>query len=152
MNNNLNSIKDRIAKETVSLSTHLLSQADEYLSSFNSNELLSFSSANNKTKIKKYEEKYFLFLSNIAPIISALTALNADLASLLIEADRSMEIELIVICEKRFNAFEKFEKALYNYTSSVENEIMNAKITANFLINASQKFKFAINELIKENL
>ena len=150
MNNELTLLKNNIAEETVLLSKEIISHADEYLSFFNKNELLSFSSS--QSKAKEYEEKYFLFVASISPIISALTSLNARLASLLIESDRCMEIDLIAVCEKRFNAFEVFEHALYNYTSSVENEIINSKITAQFLINATQKFKFAINELIKVNL
>ncbi|MBO7302933.1 MAG: hypothetical protein J6U68_01965 [Clostridia bacterium] len=150
MKDKLTLIKDSISEETVLLSRQIVSHTDEFLSSFNKNELLSFS--NTQSKTKEYEEKYFLFVSGISSLISALSSLNADLASLLIEADRCMEIELIVICEKRFNAFEAFEHALYDYTSSVENEIINSKITAQFLISATQKFKFAINELIKVNL
>ena len=152
MRNELTLTQERISSSTILLSNKLIENIDNYLTGFKQKEILSFSSSTSKELLKKYTENYFFFVSSIAPIISELTSLNAELASLLIKADKNMEIELIVICEKKFNAFEIFEHALYEYTSSVEKELLNSKANATFLINATQKFKLSVGQLIKENL
>lgn len=143
--------QERISSSTILLLDKLIKSIDNYLNGFNQKEILYFSSSTSKESLKEYTENYFLFVSSIAPIISELTSLNAELASLLIKADKNMVIELIVTCEKKFNAFEGFERALYEYTSSVEKELLNSNANAAFLINATQKFKIAAERLVKEN-
>ena len=151
MQSELTLTQERISSSTILLLDKLIKSIDNYLNGFNQKEILSFSSSTSKESLKEYTENYFLFVSSIAPIISELTSLNAELASLLIKADKNMEIELIVTCEKKFNAFEEFERALYEYTSSVEKELLNPNANAAFLINATQKFKIAAERLVKEN-
>ena len=151
MQSELTLTQELISSSTILLLDKLIESIDNYLNGFNQKEILSFSSSTSKESLKEYTENYFLFVSSIAPIISELTSLNAELASLLIKADKNMEIELIVTCEKKFNAFEEFERALYEYTSSVEKELLNSNANAAFLINATQKFKIAAERLVKEN-
>ena len=85
-------------------------------------------------------------------MISKLADLNAALASLLMKADTAMETEIVITCEKRFNAYEIFEKSFYEYTSNIENAFENSSVTPTFIINTTQKLKNSLNALIKENL
>ena len=85
-------------------------------------------------------------------MISKLADLNAALASLLIKADTAMETEIVITCEKRFNAYEIFEKSFYEYTSNIENAFENSSVTPTFIINTTQKLKNSLNALINENL
>ena len=150
MKNELKSKQESISSQTAALTKKIIEATDKYISEFNKDEIFAFSSK--KQHSEKYTEKYYLYLSGISKYISQLTALNAELASLLIQADKAMEIELILLCEKNFNAFEKFEHALYNYTFCVENELINSNASATFLINSAQTFKIAATNLMNENL
>ena len=84
-------------------------------------------------------------------MISKLANINASLASLLIKADEAMETEIVIICEKRFNAYEIFEKSFYEYTTNMENSFEQASATPAFIINSTQKLKNSLNTLIIEN-
>ena len=149
MHNTLKALQENISSQTVELLKEIIVKTNYYIGGFEKKALFTFS--NNQNDQKEYTERYFLFISEIASMISKLTDLNAELASLLIKADKEMDIELIVLCEKKFNAFLLFEKDLYTYTTSVENTLDTSNASAVFLINAAQKFKNAVNRLINEN-
>ena len=84
-------------------------------------------------------------------MISELSSLNAKLASLLIEADKSMHVELIIICENKFNAYEKFEHELYEYIKSLEDAFANSSASASLIINLTQRLKNSLTALIEMN-
>lgn len=149
MNNNLKMAEKRISNETVRVANTIVRSADAFMKEFHKSDIFSFSDPNKKDN---YEKKYFLFISSISPMLSRLTTLNAELATLLINADKAMEAELTVLCEKKFNAFETFERALYEYTSDIESELSKSTASVVFILNTTQKFKEALNQLIKENL
>ena len=81
----------------------------------------------------------------------ALSTLNAELSSLLIKADKAMEIELTLSLEARFKAYKLFETSLYEYTSTVESAFDNNQLSVSVLLNSIQKFKNAVLNLISEN-
>ena len=139
----------RIANSTRLAAQRLKASTDEYLTTFDAAKQFSFSDAkNNKAK---YEYNYYSYASSIIEVITELSALNAELSSLLILADQKMDIELIPILQKRFDVFLLFEKSLYHYTSTVEKAFDEGAPTITFLINAANKFKLSIENLITEN-
>lgn len=146
---NLKVLQEELATKTINSAFLLIRMIDTYMSDFNKSDLLKFKSGTEQNE--RFSNRYFSFLTSISPIISELTSLNAKLASLLIEADKAMDIEVIVACEKRFNAFEAFERDLYEYTSSVEAQLLNSRASASFLLKAAQKFKTASERLLNEN-
>lgn len=146
---NYSELQKEIAASTVNLAQSMVTKTDAYLNSFNTKAILTFSKE--KSRIEEYTEKYFLFLSGLDGEVRALTDLNAALASLLIEADKHMEIDVVVLAEKRLYAFDDFEHDLYNYTSSSEEALLGECATASFLVNNTQKFKEALKKLICAN-
>ena len=150
MINQYKTSQDNIAKATIAASKSIIEKIDSYLSTFNKNDILSFSSE--KSRIEEYTEKYFIFLSGIDKEIRLLTDLNAKCASLLIAADAAMEADVVIVAEQRLYAFDNFEYDLYNYTSTTENALLESTATAAFLINKAQKFKLDVKKLIDANL
>lgn len=145
----LKALQEEIAIKTINTASLLIRMIDTYMGDFNKSDLLTFKRG--KEQNERFSTQYYFFVSSISPIISELTSLNARLASLLIAADKAMDVELVVACEKRFNAFEAFERDLYEYTSSVEAQLSNSSASATFLLKAAQKFKTASERLLDEN-
>ena len=145
----LKALQEEIAIKTINTASLLIRMIDTYMGDFNKSDLLTFKRG--KEQNERFSTQYYFFVSSISPIISELTSLNARLASLLIAADKAMDVELVVACEKRFNAFEAFERDLYEYTSSVEAQLSNSSASASFLLKAAQKFKTASERLLNEN-
>ena len=112
-----------------------------------------FFTFNDKNKKATSEHLHALFSSNETQTTSVMLNLSskaAKLASLLIAADRAMNVELIILCEKQFNAYEKFEKEYYEYVASIENEFENSVLSVNFLSRAIKKLELQIDEFIGE--
>ena len=152
MNNNLKLLQQEISKKTASIANQLLNFTSSYVNTFNQNDIFSFSRKDKQSnENEKRLEEYYTFLANISPLITELAALNAKLASLLIKADIAMDITLITECEKRFNAFELFESSSYEYTQSMELLFSSTSISISAIIKSTQKFKNAIDSLIKAN-
>ena len=152
MNTKLTMQQENISKKTVALANNIKDAADDFINSFNQNDLFTFrSSSNSKRNLEEYLEKYYLFFSKISPMISELSSLNAKLASLLIEADKSMHVELIIVCENKFNAYEKFEHELYEYIKSLEDAFANSSASASLIINLTQRLKNSLTALIEIN-
>lgn len=152
MNTKLTMQQENISKKTVALANNIKGAADDFINSFNQNDMFTFrSSSNSKRNLEEYLEKYYLFFSKISPMISELSSLNAKLASLLIEADKSMHVELIIVCENKFNAYEKFEHELYEYIKSLEDAFANSSASASLIINLTQRLKNSLTALIEIN-
>ena len=149
MNDEFNAIQKKLAFDTVTLAKKIVTAIDAYASSFGRAESLSFFAANNN--LEEYEERYLRFTLELTDTVSELSTLNAKLASLLIAADKAMEIDLTLFLQKRFDAFVLFEQALYEYTSSVESAFSSGTASARFLINSVQRLKSATERLIQEN-
>ena len=147
--NELEFLQKDISSKTLANAKEILENLTIYMNSFNKNEFLSFSS---NTNAEKYSKNYQLLLSSISKNIPTLTAENARLASLLVKADSAMNTELIVLCEKRFNAFEDFEQELNKYMSSMEDLFANSKPNPTFLLSSAIQFKIALDKLISANL
>lgn len=139
--------KNEISQKNVEITKAIIENINLYLSSFNNAATFSFS----RSDTKKDEEAYMKFLLGISQKISALSDLNAKLASLLIEADKAMMIEATLLLQKRFDAFCVFENALYDYTSTLAEAFSNNRASPSFIVSATQKFKFSVEYLLKEN-
>ena len=150
MKNDLKILQDDISAKTINTINQIIVLTNAYTSEFDKKEIFSFS--NKEEQTRKYYDRYFSFVLEISPMISKLADLNAALASLLIKADTAMETEIVITCEKRFNAYEIFEKSFYEYTSNIENAFENSSVTPTFIINTTQKLKNSLNALINENL
>ena len=147
--NELEFLQRDISSNTIFSAKEILKSVEAYMNSFDRKEFLSFSS---KTDAEKYSKNYQALLSSISANIPPLISENARLASLLVKADRAMCTEIIVLCEKRFNAFEAFEQELNKYMSAMENIFANGKPNPSFLLNSAMQFKIALNALIEANL
>lgn len=150
MKNDLKILQDDISAKTINTINQIIVLTNAYTSEFDKKEIFSFS--NKEEQTRKYYDRYFSFVLEISPMISKLADLNAALASLLMKADTAMETEIVITCEKRFNAYEIFEKSFYEYTSNIENAFENSSVTPTFIINTTQKLKNSLNALINENL
>ena len=93
MNKKLNSESKRISIKTINESQKIISAINAYTSSFNVKNSFSFSVS--KKQIEEIFENYLHFAASIYNTVMALSTLNAELSSLLIKADKAMEIELI---------------------------------------------------------
>ena len=147
--NELDFLQRDISSNTIFSAKEILKSVEAYMNSFDRKEFLSFSS---KTDAEKYSKNYQALLSSISTNIPPLISENARLASLLVKADRAMSTDIIVLCEKRFNAFEAFEQELNKYMSAMENIFANGKPNPSFLLNSAMQFKIALNALIEANL
>ena len=144
----IESYQNKLLENSVEIIKNLIEDINQYLSNFDRATSFSFS----KIDTEKYENSYMNFLLKISPKISELTAINAETASLIITSDRAQKIEIKLILEKRFDAFCLFEKALYEYTSNIDNAFLNNKITASFIVSNTQKLKMATQLLLNEIL
>ncbi len=149
MATNFQELQNEISKATVTIAESMVEKIDLYLSSFDKKDIFSF--ASEKARVEEYTEKYFLFLIGISDHIKILTDLNAKVASLLIAADKVMEIDVVVLAEKRLYAFDDFEHNLYDYTSTTEKSLLESAATTAFLVNKAQKFKSDVKKLIDAN-
>lgn len=147
--NELEFLQKDISSKTLANAKEILENLAIYMNSFDKKEFLSFSSNQNT---EKYSKNYQLLLSSISKNIPILIAENARLASLLVKADSAMNTELIVLCEKRFNAFEDFEQELNKYMTSMEDAFASGNPNPAFLLNSAMQFKIAIDKLISANL
>lgn len=150
MRDYLQMLQDDISSKTIHTINQIVALTNAYMSDFDKNDIFAFSNKNEN--YKKYYDRYFSFIFEISPMISKLADLNAALASLLIKADKAMETKIVITCEKRFTAYEKFEKNFYEYTLTIETAFENSNATPAFIINATQKFKNSLNTLISENV
>ena len=110
-----------------------------------------FFTFNDKNKKATSERLYSLFSVNASQtsnIMSNLANKNAELASLLIAADKAMDIELIAVCEKQFTAYEQLEKNYFNYITAIENENLNSNLTINFLVKTIKKLELELDNFI----
>ena len=148
--NELDIMQKSISSKTISVAKKIIIEIDNYINQFNKADIFSFTRKENEEK--KQSEAYYLFLLSISPMISEMLEQNAKLASLLINADKKMQIELIIICEQKLDAFERFEQEFYSFTSSIEKAFSNNTSNSVFLVNTAQKFKNSINKLISENV
>ena len=148
--NELDIMQKSISSKTISVAKKIIIEIDNYINQFNKADIFSFTRKENEEK--KQSEAYYLFLLSISPMISEMIEQNAKLASLLINADKKMQIELIIICEQKLDAFERFEQEFYSFTSSIEKAFSNNTSNSVFLVNTAQKFKNSINKLISENV
>ena len=139
--------KVELSAKTVELAKSIIKETDGYLSKFNIAASFSFSAPN----VEKIENDYMTFLLKISKNISLMTDLNAELASLIIAADKAAQIEPTLLLQTRFDAFCNFEKALYEFTSKTDDAISSGKISNSFIISSTQKFKLALETLIKSN-
>ena len=149
MNEKLKSESRLLSADTINESKKIIAAINTYTSSFNIQNSFSFSIS--KKQIEGLFEDYLKFASNIYNTVIRLSSLNATLSSLLIEADKAMEIELTLSLESRFNAYKLFEASLYEYTSTVESAFDNNQLSVSVLLNSIQKFKNAVLNLISEN-
>lgn len=144
----IESYQKKLLENSVEIINKIIKDIDQYLSNFDRATSFSFS----KIDTDKYEHDYMNFLLIISPKISELTEINAETASLIIASDKAQKIETKLILEKRFDAFCLFEKALYEYTSNIDNAFSNNKITASFIVSNTQRFKMSTQILLKETL
>ena len=151
MNDELKIKQENISKRIVALAKDMQNAADEFINGFNQGDMLTFSRGQSKSKSDEYLKKYYAFFAKISPMITELSRMNARLASLLIQADKEMKVDIIVTCENRFNAYEKFELELYKYIKSIEDAFENSTASATFIINATQKLKNSLSVLIEKN-
>ena len=150
MNNQLDVIdtqKAKLSEKTVSEAKTIIKEINAYLSGFNISSSLSFS----KPDIKKLENDYMNFLMKISENISTLTKINAEVASLTILADKATKVETTVLLQKNFDAFCNFEKALYEYTESIDTAFSNNKISISLIVSATQKLKLITECLMEIN-
>ena len=143
--------QENISKRTVALAKDMQNAANEFINGFNQADMLTFSIGQSKSKSDEYLKKYHAFFAKISPMITELSRINARLASLLIQADKEMKVDIIVACENRFNAYEKFELELYEYIKSIEDAFENSTASATFIINATQRLKNSLSVLIEKN-
>lgn len=149
MNEKLKAESRRLSADTINESEKIIAAINTYTSSFNIQNSFSFSIS--KKQIEGLFEDYLKFASSIYNTVIRLSGINATLSSLLIEADKAMEIELTLSLESRFNAYKLFEASLYEYTSTVESAFDNNELSISVLLNSVQKFKNAVLNLILEN-
>ena len=150
MNNELNLSYQQISATTVSIAKALMGIVDNYLNEFSKEDFLTFSKSKNQSD--KYLNQYHLFLTNISHVITELSSTNARLASLLIKADKAMDIEIVALCEKCFNAFEDFERNMHEYTVAMESLFEGSIATATAITKLTQRLKNAIERLIEANI
>ena len=109
-----------------------------------------FSFDENRRK-KHSEQLYSIFSYNSLETSKAMSILaekNAKLASLLIAADKAKDVELISLCERKFNAYESLERNYYEYIASIEKEFTESILTVNFLVRAIQKLELQLDAFI----
>lgn len=149
MNDILETRSNTLSTKTINCADEIISRLDNYSSRFTLSDKLSFSIS--QSQLEKHFEEYLLFAASLFDTVREMSATNAELALLLIEADKAMEIELTLSLEARFNAFTEFESALYEYTSSVEGAYDNGSLSISILLNSAQKFKNALLALKQAN-
>ena len=147
--NKLEFLQKDISSNILASAMTIRKSVEEYLNSFDKKEFLYFS---NNSNTEKHTRNYHRLLSSISENLPNLIAENARLSSLLIDADNAMNTDLIVLCEKRFNIFESFERELDKFMSSMENAISNGNPTPAFFLNSAMQFKNALDALIDANL
>lgn len=119
---------------------------EKYINSFDNEDFYTF--ALNESKIKRYKKEYSDFLELLTEPLKKLEEQISTAASLLIEADREMNTDAILLLQAPFEEYLSFEKNLYNYGNKIKIMFMGSTISISELLDQAKKFKFFLLSLL----
>ena len=121
---------------------------DNYINSFTRTDFYTFSEI--ESKLKQHKKDYSDFLAFIAEPLKVLETKIAEASSLLIEADRTMNIEMIEFLQALFEEYLSFEKTLSEYNVKVKVIFENTNFSISALIEQAKKIKFSLLSLLSK--
>lgn len=121
---------------------------DKYMNSFSKEDFYTFD--DNADKVKHYKKGY----SDLLVLLSEpLTALGNDMSrtsSLLIEADREMNTDMIILLQAVFEEYLRFEKKLSEYDVNIKKAFDKPNVSVSTLLEETKKFKFSLLSLLNK--
>ncbi len=118
---------------------------ENYIKKFSQNDFYSFSQS--KERKEKYKKAYIQFSLSLAKEVPVFMRLSAPLASLLFEADRTMNEENAKRLSDFFSAHEAFEKALDQFTEKSEAELTKEQPSPSALLDCARVLARSIAEI-----
>ena len=125
----------------------LLSKTDNYINTFDKTDFFAFSNGSQKNKI--YQKNYYSFSISIADTLVVLDRLMGDISSLLICADKEMNVDELVVLQNLFGEYLKFKEASSMYFSKTEKSFLSDSISLSELLDGAKKFRFNIIFLVE---
>ncbi len=122
----------------------VLKETNEYLTTFKKEDFFEFSHKSEKGGY--YKKKYYSFVLKISEAITSLEAIASDISSLLIEADRNMDVESVNSLNFVFCSYQKLQTELSRYTAIAEKELSRDSASASVLLEATKRLRAAIIE------
>lgn len=126
----------------------LSQKADEYINTFDPKDFFVFSNTAARSKI--YQKDYDTFTLNVADPLLSLDRLMGELSSLLLKADREMNIDEMLLQNTLFDAYLKFKKSSSDFFSQAEKMFSSGSITLSIILDGAKKFKFDISSLTEK--
>lgn len=121
-------------------------KTDEYLYSFDKKDFFVFSDSD--TRAKRYQKHYYAFTISVADHLLAADRLAGELSSLVLRADREMNVDELIILQTVFEAYLEFKKNSSEYFSSAEKMLSSKSISVSVMMDNAMKFKFSATAII----
>ena len=128
-----------------SLLKQLLEQIDKYTLSFSQKDFFTFSDIEERSKLYKHE--YYTFICEFNAIYASLGQRISEIATLMLEADRSMDEEKTVLFNSIFQKHLLLEKELSVFTSATEKELAKASASVSLLLDSANRLSISIKAL-----
>ena len=139
--------RKQLYKEICCSLEELLAKTDNYINTFNKKDFFVFSNSNERNTV--YQRNYYSFSISAADPLLLLDRLMGSVSSLLIRADKEMNVEELVILQHLFGEYLKFKETSSKYFSKAEKAFSSDSISLSYLLDGANKFKFSISTLIE---
>ncbi len=123
-----------------------IAQLDNYINTFDQSNFFTFS--DNEKKKKQLKKEYFTFMCIFKDSIKKCGDCNAELARMIIAADKQMDAKLTYKLSSVFDNYINVEKELYIYTAASEAELSKSRVSTSLLINSARRLNAALNDFI----
>ncbi len=123
-------------------------KTDEYLNSFDKKDFFAFS--DNDTRTKRYQRHFHAFTISVADHLLVADRLAGELSSLVLRADREMNVDELILLQAIFEEYIVFKKSSSEYFSSVEKMLSSSSVSVSTLMDKATKFKFSATAMINK--
>ena len=144
----INQERKQLFKDIRSSLGELFEKTNNYIDTFDKKDFFVFSNSNSLNKI--YQKNYYSFSISVADSLLLIDRLMGSVSSLLIRADKEMNVDELVILQDIFNEYLKFKENSSTYFSQSEKAFSSDSISLSELLEKANKFRFSITALIEK--
>ena len=107
-----------------------------------------FTFADDKKRDNTYRSEYYAFISKIPELSASIDTAASKLTLLLCDADREMEIELIVLISKKNEACLSLQKELADFVTRAREIVAKDSISPSTLVSVTRKLRIEAENVL----